>query len=719
MRLRPLIRPLPGMPEAQFAHFKFDPVAHKLGEGPLSEVYRAKDTVLERTVALKILRNNAEIDPKADTRFEREARHASRISHPNITTIYEYGKAQNTSYIAMEFLEGRTLDKILKQQSLGYEEGVRIALQVSDALAAVHKDGMIHRDLKPANIMLLPDGGAKLLDFGIVRAKNEMSITQEGTLVGTVLYMSPEQVRGTELDLRSDVFAFGSVFYHALTGALPFPGRNFPEVCMAILDGKPRRPSEVRMGFPQKLEDFVMRCLDPDPERRFADAGAVHVALLGIAESVTPIHTNSATAISGRILLPPVTCGGSNPHACSLIAGSMRKGLALELNRIKGVDVELLDGHGLPEERAFDYVLRLELQAASHNGRLELFLEKFNTKGDPRAPRLVDMWRDHVEYAGTDDFDLEAGIVRGAVRVVRKRLTEIALTPVETARRDTGASRSHAKHAHETLHKGTTKHLLAAISSFRRAIDADEFCAIAYAGLAEAMARKYLYWDGDTAFLDEARENAARALALDPDCAEAHTALGFAWQVSGHLTDAQREYQLAIQLDNDEWLAHRLLGGLRARAGNFKNAAGLLLRAIALKPSQIGSYDHLYGVYQRLNRYEEAIEVADRGIAAAKHHLSAVVDNQEARLHLAMLQARLGLADDAREQVAKARDVAPKDGYTSFHSACVHAILGDLPEALDLLGKAQERGFFIQSELGRNQDLDVLRGMKEYQRLVG
>lgn len=711
------------MPEANFAHFRFDPVAHKLGEGPLSEVYRAQDTRLDRTVALKILRNNAEIDPKADTRFEREARHASKVSHPNLTTVYEYGKAgrePGTPYIAMEFLEGRTLDKILKQQSLGYEEGVRIALQVSDAVAALHKVGMIHRDLKPGNIMLLPDGTAKLLDFGIVRAKNEQGITQEGMLVGTVLYMSPEQVRGqADLDLRSDVFAFGSVFYHALTGALPFPGRSFPEVCMAILDGKPRRPSEVRMGFPQKLEDFLLRCLDPDPARRFPDAGAVHVALLSITESIAPVNGSVSAAITGRIFLAPVTCGGPNPHACSLIAGSMRKGISGELNRIKGLTVDLLDGHGLPEHEAFDYVLRLELQAASHKGRLELFLEKFDKKKDPRAPRMLDMWKDHVEYEGTDDFDLEAGLVRGAVRAVRKRLTEIAVTPMEATRRDTEFSRNHAKHAHETLHKGTTKHLLAAISSFRRAIDADEFCAIAYAGLAESMARKFLYWDGDSAFLDEARENAARALALDPDCAEAHTSLGFAWQVSGHLTDAQREYQLAIQIDNDEWLAHRLLGGLRARAGNFQNAAGLLRRAIALKPTHIGSYDHLYGVHQRLNRYEEAIEVADRGIAAAKAFLANVVDNQEARLHLAMLQARLGLTEEARAQLAKARDVAPKDGYTSFHSACVHAILGDLPEAMDLLSKSQERGFFIQSELGRNQDLDVLRGLKEYQRLVG
>src|SRR5688572_12016356 len=138
----------------QFAHFEFDPVVDRLGEGPLSEVYRAVDRELGRTVALKILRAHAEIDPAAADRFRREAKHTSNLVHPNIATIYEYGKDQGTSYIAMEYLEGRTLDKIVKDQLLGYEEGVRIALQVSDALALVHRSGLIHRDLKPGNIML-------------------------------------------------------------------------------------------------------------------------------------------------------------------------------------------------------------------------------------------------------------------------------------------------------------------------------------------------------------------------------------------------------------------------------------------------------------------------------------------------------------------------------------------------------------------------------------
>jgi serine/threonine protein kinase/Flp pilus assembly protein TadD len=704
----------------QFAHFQFDPETDRLGEGPLSEVYRAVDLQLGRTVALKILRAHAEIDPAADHRFLREAKHTSNLAHPNIATIYEYGKDQGTSFIAMEFLQGRPLDKIIKEQSLGYEECMRIALQVTLALSLVHRSHLIHRDLKPANIMVQDDGTVKLLDFGIARASNEGSITQHGMLVGTVLYMSPEQVRGDELDVRSDVFALGSVLYHAITGQLPFPGKSFPEVCMAILDCRPRRPSEVRRGIPQAFEDFIMKCLDPLPSARFADAEAAHGGLQTLADG--GVSTNGSAPVgnaSATILVPPLACVGSSLGACLALSGSLRKDLALELARVKGLTVSLLDDENPPASIPFDFVLRAELAVEGSDGTLDLMLEQYDKDGEKSPPKLREIWRDRVEYDDKDEWGLQAGLVRGVVRSVKKRLSDIARRPPDTFKRNVEQSRVLARSAHALLHRGSTKHLLAAVSSFRRAIEEDPYCAIAYAGMAEAMVRKYLYWDGDSAFLDEARENAGRALSLDANCAEAHTSLGFAWHLSGHSADAQREYRLAIQLDQDEWLAHRLLGASLARAGNFKNASPLLQRAIALAPTHIASYDHLYSVLQRLNRYEEALTTADSGIAAARAHLALVPDNQEARLHLAMLLARMGQADEARAEAGRARALAPKDGYTAFNVACVHAILGDLPEAVEALSAARERGFFIQSELLRNTDLDVLRGLPEFQALAG
>ena len=273
--------------------YEFDPKRDRLGDTPHSEVFRARDTQLERDVALKILRPNSEIDPAARERFQREARHTGTLQHPNIGMVYdfatlegeEFGHFDGSSYIAMEFLEGRTLDKIVEGQQgrpLGYEEGLHVAEQLTAALAVVHERELVHRDLKPANIMLLGDGTIKLLDFGISRTKGELSLTQSGILVGTVLYMSPEQVRGQDLDGRSDIFSMGAVLYHVLTRELPFPGRTFPEVCMAILDGRPKRPTTVRSGFPPPLERWLLRCMAPDPEERFPDAGAAHGALLEV-----------------------------------------------------------------------------------------------------------------------------------------------------------------------------------------------------------------------------------------------------------------------------------------------------------------------------------------------------------------------------------------------------------------------------------------------------
>jgi serine/threonine protein kinase len=302
----------------KFAHFEFDPRTDRLGEGPLSEVYRAVDTGLGRTVALKILRAHAEIDPAADQRFHREARNTSKLDHPNIATVFEYGKDQGTSYIAMEYLEGQPLDRILKEGLLGFEECLRIGLELCGALAHVHQNGLIHRDLKPGNIMVLHDGSVKLLDFGIARATNESSITQVGMLVGTVLYMAPEQVRGDELDFRSDVFALGSVLYHMMTGALPFPGKSFPEVCMAILDGNVRPPSLVRSGFPQPLEKFITRCLATEPSKRFPDAQEAYGALLSASESIarstpSPAPCSSRPSTAALWTIRPT----ASPPACA------------------------------------------------------------------------------------------------------------------------------------------------------------------------------------------------------------------------------------------------------------------------------------------------------------------------------------------------------------------------------------------------------------------
>jgi tetratricopeptide (TPR) repeat protein len=304
------------------------------------------------------------------------------------------------------------------------------------------------------------------------------------------------------------------------------------------------------------------------------------------------------------------------------------------------------------------------------------------------------------------------------MRVLRKRLTEAPLRADALENKNTRAALAATTRGMAVLRKGTTKHLLAASAKFRKALELDRYCALAHAGLAEALVRKFLTWDGDPTFLDEARERAKRAISLDPKCALAHTVLGFAYHLSGRLDEAERMYRLAIQMDKKEWLSHRLLGAIKSRAGNFEGAAPLLQKAIDLCPSHIGSYDHLYGVRQCLGQYEEALEIADKGIAAARKHLRDEPDDMDARAHMALLLARRGSDDAAREAIDAARDLAPRDGTTAFHSACVYALLGDPPAAIEALKLAQDRGYYIASELRSNSDLDVLRGLPEFQELA-
>jgi tetratricopeptide (TPR) repeat protein/predicted Ser/Thr protein kinase len=702
----------------KFAHFEFDPKTAKLGEGPSSEVYRAIDTRLGRTVALKILRPHVEFDPNAKSRFEREAKHTSNLTHQNIATVFEYGQDRGTSYIAMEFLEGRTLDKLLKDHRLDYEEGLHIALQVASALKLVHERGLIHRDLKPANIMVMDGGHVKLLDFGICRSTGESSITQEGMLVGTVLYMSPEQVLGEELDLRSDVFSLGSVFFHAFTGELPFPGKSFPDVCMSILEAVPAPPSHLRPDFPAPLGEFLHRCHQREPEERYGDGAEIHGALLAISDNLRlSSSAERPSNLRGKLIIPPFElekdAPGEKPARASEFSAGLRADLRKALGRLTRLDIAI--PNELPEDLRDVYVMRGKLIYDGEAAELDYGLERARTNGPSETTRI---YRGRVQHSDENEWGLQAKLVGSLARSIKRKLAEYTLVPHPEEGRDPDQAVKLAHRAHRLLHRATAKHLVAAVSIYRGALKLDPSCVLAHAGMAEALVRKFLYWDGDTSFLQEARESAHRALAIDPFAAMAHTALGFAHMMNGDIEEAQREYRLAIQIDHDEWLAHRLLGALLARIGALENAVPLLERAIALRPAHIGSYDHLYGALCRLERYEAAIEIADRGVLAADEHLQKVREDQEARMHKALLLARMGLSDKARETVEEARKLFPKDAYTAYKGGCVLTLVGDLDDALGLLREAQERGFHLQPEIQRNSDLEILRGRKEFQALL-
>jgi serine/threonine protein kinase len=273
---------------AKLAHYN---ILEKLGEGGMGVVYKARDTQLDRFVAIKVLPPEKLANPDRKLRFIQEAKSASALNHPNIITIYEIGSEDGVDFMAMEFIAGRVLDQLIPRAGLKTSDLLKYAIPVADGLARAHAAGIVHRDLKPGNIMIGEDGQVKLLDFGLAKltefsdsidadlTRTVRPETEEGTIVGTVSYMSPEQAEGRKVDARSDIFSFGAVLYQMATGQRAFPGKSKISTLAAILHTEPKPAAEIHPGLPPELEKIIQRCLRKDPAWRYHSAADIKIGL--------------------------------------------------------------------------------------------------------------------------------------------------------------------------------------------------------------------------------------------------------------------------------------------------------------------------------------------------------------------------------------------------------------------------------------------------------
>ena len=273
-----------------------------LGAGGMGKVYKVKNLISDRIDALKVLLPNLADDPEFADRFIREIKVLASLNHPNIAGLRTAFRLENQLLMVMEFVEGTTLDERIKAGPVPLEDAISYITQVLAALGYAHKRGVIHRDIKPANMMLTPDNVIKLMDFGIAKSKTDRKLTQTGTTMGSLFYMSAEQVQGNELDGRSDLYSVGVSLYELVTGSRPFQGKSDFDIMMAQLQQTPMPPIQVMPDLPKALNDIIMISLEKDPAKRFQTAEAFAAALGSITPALNATPVQASGAPLGSIL---------------------------------------------------------------------------------------------------------------------------------------------------------------------------------------------------------------------------------------------------------------------------------------------------------------------------------------------------------------------------------------------------------------------------------
>jgi serine/threonine protein kinase/Tfp pilus assembly protein PilF len=635
-------------------------IIEKIGAGGMGEVYLAEDTKLKRKVALKFLPAQFTNDTDLKARFVREAESTAKLDHPNIVTIYEVSEFQGRPFFAMQLVEGQSLRDLAKGKELGIDRIIELAMQICDGLGAAHDKKIVHRDIKPSNIVVDAYGRPKILDFGLAAIQGGENLTKTGSTLGTVRYMSPEQVQGLEVDQRSDLFSLGVVLYELISGRTPFEKDNEAATLKAITQDNPEPLARYKSDIPDELQRTISKLLEKDPSMRYQTAGGVMSDLKRLS---TPTQSSIATVHAKKKTSWPLAVGGLVIIAILIVAGikywpggetekppeptEERIMLAvLPFENLGSPDDEyfadgitdeitskvgILDGLGviartsilqykgttkriseIGEELGVDYILEGTIRW-DKSGSVD------KVRITPQLIRVSDethLWADNIQKNLSEIFEAQEEI---AVQIAGA--LDVALLSSERDALDYRPTENLEAYDYylRAMNSGGPGGLLRAIEFLDKAIELDSTFALAFAMKSQA--------HSDYAFADElgasehtrpARLAYQRAFELQPDLAEAHLARGVYFNLIERDYDkALKEFELALQGEVDQAQVLNAISIVKMRQGKWHEAIAIDQQVIKLDPQAfLGGFVTTQANWF-VHQYDKALEAVERGISLA------------------------------------------------------------------------------------------------------
>src|SRR6516165_4308810 len=724
-----------------FSHYN---ITRKVASGGMGVVYEAEDARLGRKVALKFLPEQMAQNPQLTERFQREARAASALNHPNICTIHAIEQFGDQSFLVMELLEGQTLAQMLGRVTFSMDKILPLATQIADALESAHAKGIVHRDIKPANIFITDRNQVKILDFGLVKIEPEElqpgepnstkfepqhQLTSPGVAMGTASYMSPEQARGQLVDARTDLFSLGTVLYQMAGGVLPFAGDTSAVIFDAILNRDPEPVDQINPTLPVEFGRILSKLLEKDRTLRCQSATELKTDLNRLKRDLDSGTRRAAELTDSKPGVPRAPGKSvavlyfenlSGAKEDEYLRDGITEDIITELSKIRGLNtfsrptvLSFRDKPATPAQignilRA-SYVLTGTLRRAGN--RLRITTQLVDTQTD------FPMWSERYDREMKDVFEVQDEIARKIAEALRvtlspQELEALAIKPTENLQ------------AYDLYLRGkryarrqTRQDLEFALQMFESAVAMDPNFALAYAACANACAMFYCNYSRDVSWVERAREASGKAVALRWELPEVQVSQAWVLYATELHDEAVRMVRKAIERKKDCEGAYYLLCRALFSAGRYQEVIDIMDAGLEASGEDYNIYVPLANSLGALGKREAYMNLLQRRLTLLETHLKHVPEDARARILLGTDYAELGREEDALKELNLAVTLRAGEASILYNAACVYCLLKRKTDGLETLRKAWEAGSKDSVWARLDPDLTILHGDPEFERM--